>query len=207
MQLPLKIEVKPHEWRKELFTLYINEERERDIHSSIFGKKPILPTCLQLSDWKEMFDRWEYKRTRNYVIWRLSNQSYHSEQLQKLLKDKLVQPVTIQKVIQECKIAGYLNDEDWISSFMRSHQKKHSLRSILVKLQTKGLTRESLEQIKQEWNQSDQEKNGILTLLRTRYQHQNLRDFVIKQKVVTALMRKGYSFDLIETTIREFIVD
>jgi regulatory protein len=201
----LKIEIKPHEWRKELFVIWIDDEIEREIHTSIFGKKPSLPTqiCLTLTDWKEIFDQWEYKRVKNYVIWRLSAQSYHSEQLKKLLKEKLVQSKTIQKVMQE--MACYLNDEDWIASFMRTYEKKLGLRAILVKLQSKGLSQKTLNQIKEQWDQPVREREGILYLLQHRYQRQNLNDYLIRRKIIMTLMRKGYSYDQIELTIKEFI--
>ncbi len=193
----------PKEGRKELRTIFLDGEAWRDIHTSIFGRDPSCPSCATRAEWKEVFEKWEYQRVKNYVIWRLSNQPYHSQQLHKLLRERLVCQQTISKVIDECLSSGYLDDETWIESFMRSQKKKNGLRSILLKLQAKGLTAETLQEIRSNWNCPEEEKGAIAYLLRTRYRNKNLNDFREKQKVIASLMRKGYAFEQIQAALED----
>ena len=74
----------------------------------------------------------------------LALQSYHSEHLAKILRDRLVQSKTIDRLLDEFKAAGYLDDEAWLESFKRIQQKRYSLPLILTKLQAKGLSKETL---------------------------------------------------------------
>lgn len=195
----------PKEGRKELRTIFLDGEEWRDIHTSIFGKTPSFPSCVTRTEWKEVFEKCEYQRVKNYVIWRLSTQPYHSQQLQKLLRERLVCQQTITKVIGECLSSGYLDDEAWIESFMRNQQKKNGLRSILLKLQAKGLTAEAVQEIRSNWNRPEEEKEAIAHLLRTRYRNKNLNDFREKQKVFASLMRKGYAFEQIQAALEGFL--
>ena len=82
-------------------------------------------------DLQSTFDAFEYRRVKGYVLWRLSAQSYHSEQLAKLLRERLVQIHTIERVLQEYRETGVLDDECWMQSFMRAQQKRYGLRFIL----------------------------------------------------------------------------
>lgn len=200
----MKIDVMPKEGRKEIRTIFVDGEPWRDIHTSIFGKNFSFPPCATRTEWKVFFEKWEYQRVKNYVIWRLSTQPYHSEQLQKLLRERLVRQQTITKVLEECLSSGYLNDEAWIESFMRNQQKKNGLRSILLKLQAKGLTAETVQEIRSNWNRPEEEKEAILSLLRTRYRSKNLNDFREKQKTIASLMRKGYAFEQIQSALETF---
>ena len=100
---------------------------------------------LLVSDFQAVFDGYEYRRVKNYVLWRLSKQSYHSEQLSKLLRERLVQDKTIHHVITELQDAGYLDDEMWLKVFLRSQQKRYGLPLILSKLRAKGLSTHTLQ--------------------------------------------------------------
>ncbi|WP_068467144.1 regulatory protein RecX [Candidatus Protochlamydia phocaeensis] len=197
----MKIECKPKAERKEILTVFLDGEPWRDVHIAIFGRFPAFPTCLSIQEWTAAFELLEYKRVKNYVIRRLAAQSYHSEQLNKLLRERLVQPPTIQKIIQECQEWGYLNDEAWIENFVRAHQKKQGLRVILAKLQAKGLSTENLQHIREQWINPEEETLAIRRLIQTKYRSKDLSQYKEKQKVFAALMRKGYPFELIQAVL------
>lgn len=200
------IAIKPKEGNREHWEIHLEGDKWREIHRSIFGKKPSFPEATSWEEWQTVFDLAEYKRVKNYVIWRLSSQSYHSEQLAKLLRDRLVQSKTIDRVLQEFKESGYLNDEMWLQTFMQSQQKRYSLRCIVSKLQAKGFSADTLQTLAAEWKNPEEELEAIQRLLQTRYRSKNLKDYKEKQKVVASLLRKGYPLAQIRLALENILL-
>lgn len=185
---------------KDYWEILIDGEKWREVHRAIFGRKPSFPS-ISKDGLSSTFDELEYRRVKNYVLWRLSKQSYHSEQLARLLQERLVQNCTIGRVLQEYKEKGFLNDEAWLQSFMQSQQKRYSLRFILNKLRAKGLSLETIQQLAKEWNNPKEELHAIRHLLKTRYHLKDLTQYKTRQKVIVALMRKGYTFEQVQAAL------
>jgi regulatory protein len=198
----LQVTVQPKAGHQERWEIFIEGEKWREVHRSVFGRHPRFPSVNTRQEWQKAFDSFEYQRVRNYVVWRLSTQSYHSEQLGKLLRDRLVQHQTIERVLEECKASGYLNDEAWMQAFMRSQQKRYSLRVILSKLRTKGFSSETLHRLALEWENPEEEQQAIQHLLHTRYRSKDLSQYKERQKVIAALLRKGYAFDQVQAVLK-----
>lgn len=190
------------EGNRDRWDILVNGEKWREGHRAIFGRKPIFSSSDN-QNWQHLFDHFEYLRVKNYVLWRLSTQSYHSEQLGKLLRDRLVQDNMIDRVIQEYREMGFLDDEAWLQGFMRIQQKRYGLRFILNKLRMKGLSSKTIQNLENEWKNSDEESQAIQHLINTRYRSKDLKDFKSRQKVIAALMRKGYGFDQIQTALKQ----
>jgi regulatory protein len=174
------------------------------VHRAIFGRKPTFPPLFAEKDLQSTFDAFEYRRVKNYVLWRLSTQSYHSEQLAKLLRDRLVQSHTIDHVLQEYREMGFLDDDSWLQSFMRMQQKRYSLRFILNKLRAKGISSETIQRLAREWENPKEELQAIHHLLKTRYRSKDLTQYKSRQKVIAALVRKGYTFDQIQAALKHY---
>ena len=193
---------RPKEGNRDRWDILINGEKWREVHRAIFGRKPTLPSLSDEKDLQASFDVLEYRRVKGYVLWRLSTQSYHSEQLAKLLRERLVQGHTIQRVLQDYQEMGVLDDEAWLQSFMCLQQKRYSLRFILTKLRAKGLSSETLQRLAKEWKNPEEELQAIQHLLKTRYRSKDLTQYSNRQKVMAALARKGYTFDQIQTALQ-----
>lgn len=202
----MKIEIVPKEGRKGVLTLYVDGEAWRDVHSSWAGRHPVFPACTTLEEWEAAFGQFEYKRVKGYVIWRLSAQPYHSQILHKLLRERYVSLSTIDRVLNEFQASGYLNDEAWIASYIDSRQRRYGFHAILAQLRAKGLSADVLQAIGMPEKKEDQEKEGILHLLRTRYRSKDLIEYKTKQKVFASLMRKGFAFENIQEVLQDFEV-
>jgi regulatory protein len=120
----MQVTFRPKEGNRDHWEIVVDDEKWREVHRAIFGRKPIFPSLPSEDKLQSVFDTLEYRRVKGYVLWRLSTQSYHSEQLAKLLRDRLVQTHTIQRVLQEYQGMGFLDDEAWLQSFMRIQQKR-----------------------------------------------------------------------------------
>jgi regulatory protein len=183
------------------FQILINGEKWKEIHQSIFGKKPTIPSAETLDQLEHLFDELEYRRVKSYLLWRLSAKSYHSDMIFKMLEERLVAHATAERVIEEFKKLGYFDDQAWIDNFVRSQSKRYSNRLILQKLRQKGIPQECLQEIPI----IADERAAIKHLLNTRYSKKNFQDQKERQKVISALMRKGYKYEDIAFIIGDLI--
>jgi regulatory protein len=204
----LKITYCLKEERKEVLTIFLDGDAWKDIHIAVFSRRPKLPKeASSLSEWSDLFNRLEYQLVKQYVLRRLSSQSYHSYQLKKLLAERLVQTQTIQKIIQDCLAWGYLDDQAWLESFVCSQLKRSSMRALMIKLQAKGLPSEIIQEVVEQWRNPDEEKQVIKKLLQTKYRSKDLTQYKERQKVMASLGRKGYPFDQIRQVLLEYSED
>ena len=184
--------------------IVVNGEVWRVVHRSIFGKKPRFPAINSEEDLQSEFDRYEYLRVKGYVLWRLSKQHYHSEQLLKLLRDRKVQDLSAFRVIEECCDLGLLDDQAWIDSFLRSQGKKYGLSFILKKLYAKGVSSKTINAIAASWDNHEDEIESIQKLIKKRAASKNIQEPKERQKMIASLMRKGYSYEQVRKALESF---
>lgn len=196
--MALHVILQPKEGNKDRWEILIEGEKWREVHRTVFGKHPTFPVVQSMEEWPAVFDAVEYQRAKGYVVWRLSAQSYHSELLVKLLRDRLVQRKTIDKVMRDCHQAGYFDDENWLKNYIQMHQSRYGWRFIATKLKAKGLSVETLEGLFEEGQDPEEERQAIRHLLETRYRSKDLSQFKEKQKVIGALLRKGFSYEQVK---------
>lgn len=197
----LQVTFQPKEGNQTLWEVCVEGEKWREVHRSIFGRKPRLPLISDEKQLEAAFDTYEYGRVKGYVLWRLSKQSFHSEQLKKQLRDKSVPESTVDQVIEEFKRLNLLDDEAWMHSFARVQKKRYGLRLVRQKLQAKGFSRETIQKLTDHWEEEGEEEGVIDQLLKTRYRKKNLSDVKERQKVIASLIRKGFSYSQIEAAL------
>jgi regulatory protein len=201
--LSLKIEVQPKVGQKDILTLLVDGEPWKELHIAVYGRNPKLPQCQTMTQWIEAFSVYEYKRGKNYLLRRLNAQAYHSLQLQKLMLDRLLTPAIVSKLIREALTWGLMDDQAWLESFIRTQKKRHGLPVILAKLKMKGFSPDLLQEIKEDFSDSNAEVEMVQNLLNTKYRSKDITQFTIKQKVIASLMRRGYSYSSIQTALMQ----
>lgn len=195
----MQISCAPSTERQSVLTIFCDGSPWRDLHTAIFGRRPALPQhCLSIEEFTEQFFELEYRMAKNYAIRRLSLQGMLSNALARALKERLVSDRVIQNVVEEFVSLGFINDQEWAASFVRSQSnKKMGPRAIAQKLASKGVRGEKLEAaLEKSWDSSEQ-KQLILQLLKSRYAKRDLSDFKERQKVVAALVRRGFDVSTI----------
>lgn len=199
----MKIECISKEGFRKLLTIVIDGDAWRDIDPTIFGRKPQLPKgCTSLEEWEERFTEAEYKAAFAYAIKALSLKSRSSPELQKNLTDRLVAESTAERIVAECISRGYINDTAWVESFVRCQAARHvGPQAIACKLYAKGIPTQLAEAAIDKICRGSSLKH-IEHLLKTRYASRDLSQFKEKQKVIAALMRKGFSFAEISTALK-----
>ena len=199
----MKIALQSKSGRRDALEIVVDGEPCQIIHTAVFGKNPRLPDIQAGQGWSEVFEAWEYKRAKGYVIWRLSSQSYHSQQLARLLRERYVSAETIERVLQECQEWGYLDDSAWLASFVARHRQRLSGRALIAKLRSKGLDADALQAVPELCGDANDEIAAVQQLLETRYRSKSLTEPASKKKVIASLLRRGYSYELVREAIRQ----
>lgn len=201
----MKIETIPVKGKIGVMAISIDGEEWREIHRAIFGRQPVWPRSLSLEEWEKAFELIEYQKARNYVLKRLGVQSYHSEELRKLLLTRLVSTRVTDRLINDFLTKGFLNDEAWLDSFFRIQSRRYGFPILIQKLAAKGLKREVLASLEAKYRNPEQEREEVKKLLLTKYRSKDLTQIKEKQKVVASLLRKGYSYEKIKKAISETV--
>ena len=147
----------------------------------------------------------ELRAAMVFALKRLSAKAYLSQDLRKLLlkQDQFTEEIT-DEVIKEMTRLGYLNDKEWISGFVRGHQRKgQGPKMIAMKLQAKGIAKEAYQPFLNTDNELQQKE--ILRLLKKKYKDRDFQDPKEKQKVMAALYRKGFESEVISKSVELFI--
>lgn len=181
------------------YPLSIDGDVWRTVHVSIFGKSPKFPEASQ-QEIEEKFAELERKGTKNFLLRRLAMKNYHSVELIEALEKRGVNKETSLLYINEFSHLGYLNDSAWVSSRIRlMRQQRFGFKAIAMKLRQKGLEEQevliAIQAVKEQEGEEDNERASISRLLETKYRTRDLSNWKERQKVVQALIRKGFSFD------------
>lgn len=142
-----------------------------------------------------------------FVYKKLSQRGYSSHEMKKLLIKQFVSQELIDHILLECENAGFINDESYLESFIRSGQiKKWGPEHITQKLMLKGFDRETIKLKLQVHDLPNERVTRIQALLQTRYKTRDLTVFKERQKVIASLIRKGFSFEDIHCTLKQLIL-
>lgn len=154
----------------------------RDLHTTIFGKRPSLPDHPDLLD--KALERLEYKGAKRWVYKALSCRSYPSALLRQKLRERFVSTQTIDQVLEGA--SSYLDDELWITKFVQQElQRGKGPRFIQAKLQQKGIEYSAIEQALAEVDEAA-EKDSLKAFCD---KHQGLE----RHKLFQRLQRRGFS--------------
>jgi len=142
----------------------------------------------------------EIEKAKHYLYKLLAMKSWHSVELQKKLKKYELSSEEISNLIEEVEKLGYINDDEWLASFIRGQTaKKISPRMITCKLRQRGVSFDP-ELVK---GTMESESLQISALLKTKYKNRDLKDYKESRKVYASLARKGFSHQAILSEIKK----
>lgn len=195
----MKVVCQPKVGKRDRLDILVDDSPWREVHTSIFGFRPELPPTVESEELLDAtFLALEYKKVKLYTLNRLAAKSYGSGELALLLRRRLVTAGTIEKVVDEFRGLGYVNDGEWTASFVRRHWARGvGPQAIGMKLRAKGVAQEAAEVAIREVCQGDAQHEAIRRLVATKYKSRNLSDFKEKQKVIASLIRKGFDYDAV----------
>lgn len=198
----MNVECRAKSDKKGIATIFLNDEPYMDIHLAIWGYRPAIPDRFSSeTDLIAFFNEQEFIYSKRYTLKLLSAQSYHSHILKKKLSERLVTSQTITKVIEECRRLHFLNDEEWVRSFIRVQASRRvGPRNIWAKLRAKGIP---IHEEDLEFQDEETQKMQIAQLLKTRFCKRDLSNPKERHKIIASLIRKGFDYELVKESITE----
>lgn len=187
----------PKDGDRNILELHLDGELWRAFHVYVVGNHPKFPDFRTPSELEEYFLAFETRYAKNYCLKRLSSMSCSSVQLRQKLEERLISAQVIEAVLGELEQLGYLNDREWVENYIR-RQPKCGPRLLAAKLRAKGFPREMIEESLEGNSDSEEEKERLLSLIKTGYRSKNLKDFKDRQKVIASLIRKGFNISVIK---------
>lgn len=134
---------------------------------------------------------------RKLLYKKLCIKSYTTFELRSWLKEKGASEKDIESLLEECQRLGYIDDTQWLASFVRTQRaKRYGKRVIALKLFQKGFSEKDISQALSE--EGGDEETAIRQLLQSRYRSRDMSDPRQRQKVIASLARRGFSLTSIQ---------
>lgn len=150
-----------------------------------------------------MSEEEDYKKAKTYAWKRLARKNQPAVELRKHLQDREYSESIIERVIQECQSAGYIDDQAWMDAFVRRETARNqSPRAIAFKLQQKGLSKEIIQEALNRLCGEDARAHSIRALISKKSKTVDLNDRKQKDKLVASLLRKGFNLSEIFAILR-----
>lgn len=159
---------------------------------------------------KELLHEEEFSKAKNYVYRILARRMYTSKEI----RDKLVERGYVDEIINEVIATmeryGYVNDqtyaEEWIRSRMHGRPKgKIALRQELAR---KGIDKSIIEDTLSQTFDESTEDNMALDLARKKVRsYRNDDPAVIKRKLQSFLLRRGFTYATVRDVVEQVIDD
>lgn len=144
-----------------------------------------------------------YEEAKRRAYKRLAMRPYHSSEMRQFLAEKGASPSVIAQVVGELSRLGYLNDEEWVIGTIRSlTARKYGPKMIAYKLSLKGIQEEEFLPLLESSENLQQEQ--IEALLSSKYKNRDFSSYKERQKIIAALVRKGFDFSEIFKALSSF---
>ena len=141
-----------------------------------------------------MIDSEEYQKAKRALLYRLSRQALHSRVAKKWLQTKGFSPAIVEAVTTSLQEKGFIQDEEWLKSYIGSKKQKYGPRRLQQNLRLKGIDLP----ISAFSTSPEKAIASLVSLLETRYRSKNLSNPKDLFSVFTALIRRGFDGAVIQ---------
>ncbi len=188
---------------KTRFRVYLDEEPAFVLYKGELSRYR-LEEDAELDDetYEEIITKVLLKRAKARALHLLNDMGRTEAQL----RTKLEQGGYPQEVVDEAaayvKSFGYINDAEYVRSFIEGRKNRKSRAELLAALCRKGITREEAELALEEYYDGEDSKTAIEALLRKKKFKPETADYIQKQKMGGYLLRKGFRYDEIRQELK-----
>lgn len=110
---------------------------------------------------------------------------------QKLEQDGYPEDI-IEEAVSYVKSFGYVDDENYARIFVEGRKNKKSRKELFAALVQKGIDKEVIEQVFEEYYEEDDARNAIAEILKKKHYNPEKSDSRERQKIFGYLTRKGF---------------
>ena len=142
------------------------------------------------------------KRAKLRAMHLLSDMGRTESQLRTKLKQGGYSDEAVEEAIRYVKSFGYINDAEYVRSFIDSRKEKKSKKEIYAALKQKGVDSDIIEQVFEEMDYGEEDsRQAIEALMRKRNYNPDSVDLKEKQKLMGYLMRKGFRYEEVNSVL------
>lgn len=142
------------------------------------------------------------KRAKLRAMHLLSDMGRTESQLRTKLKQGGYSDEAVEEAIRYVKSFGYINDAEYVRSFIDSRKEKKSKKEIYAALKQKGVDSDIIEQVFEEMDYGEEDsRQAIEALMRKRNYNPDSADLKEKQKLMGYLMRKGFRYEDVNSVL------
>lgn len=105
---------------------------------------------------------------------------------------------TVKYVVDKLHEYNYLNDELYAKAYISNYQHKKGKRLISFELESKGVSREIINNLMEDFDENDE----IINALADKFLKNKPKDNKTAKKLMNHLFSKGYSFDKINKVVK-----
>lgn len=147
-----------------------------------------------------------YKRGKERALYYLKNSDKTSEQMKGKLREGYYPENIIDRIVGFLERYGYIDDLRYAEQFIRYNMTRKSYQQIKNDLRIKGVNRDTVEEAFQNISEDcSDEDNSQVDIIR-RYILKKLKpdmDLQYKNKIIMALVRKGFRYDDVVTQFKQ----
>lgn len=142
------------------------------------------------------------KRAKLRAMHLLSDMGRTESQLRTKLKQGGYPDEAVEEAVRYVKSFGYINDTEYVRSFIDSRKEKKSKKEIYAALKQKGVDSDIIEQVFEEMDYGEEDsRQAIEVLMRKRNYNPDTADLKEKQKLMGYLMRKGFRYEDVNSVL------
>lgn len=189
---------------EERYNIFLNEEYSFSVDEKILVQYGLTKGKV-LDEWAlgDIAFEDEVARAFNRGLSYLTYQMRSEEEVRKKLRDAEFGEAVIQEAIQKLVRLGFLNDAEFSRAFVETKKNtmKKGPRAIQQELKRKGIDEKTQQQALGEFDEGEQLQLAYELAEKKQRQESRKTPMQQKQKIQDFLLRKGYSFGIIEQAI------
>ncbi len=143
-----------------------------------------------------------YKRAMNKAISAVKYSEKCEYDIRTKLETLFFDDEIIDYTIDRLKEFGYIDDRRYASLYIRSHITKKSRKTITYILSSKNISDDIIEAVFED-NELPDEEEVIKRLILKKYGENDL--YVQRDKIISSMLRKGYSYSSVQKCINKMI--
>ncbi|MCI8559524.1 MAG: regulatory protein RecX [Dorea sp.] len=178
---------------KAKYKVYIDGEYAFILYKKELSRYHVAVGCeIKEAVYKKIYTEVVAKRAKLRAMHLLNDMGRTQQQLeQKLERDGYTKDI-IDEAISYVKSFGYVDDENYARIFIEGRKNKKSRKEIFALLVQKGIDREVIEGVFEQYYEEDDDQNAIAQILKKKHYDPETADRKEKQKIFGYLTRKGF---------------
>ncbi|MCG7336813.1 recombination regulator RecX [Sporosarcina sp. ACRSM] len=202
--MPVITKITQQKKDSERYNIFLDEKYAFSVDEAILVKFG-LTKGMTLEDWSidDMVYEDEIRKAFNRALHYLGFRMRSEHEVKKKLLDVGFGEAVVREAMVKLRNLGFLNDETFSEALLQTQKNASSKgpRAIRQELQKKGIGKELQAQVLESYSEDEQLQIATKLAEKAANANRTIAPAQLKQKIQNALLRKGYSFDIIKQAL------